>query len=76
MVSGVDSRFDAQAVVKLATQTKRARLELEFSDAAGERHVVSLPLREALAMARLLCDLEERAPYVFGAEENGVPPGK
>ena len=67
MTSGADSRFDAQVVVKLATQTQRARLEMELCDSAGEHHVVSLPLPEALAMAHLLCDLEARAPYVLGA---------
>ena len=47
----------------VATNGQR-RLELAFTSADGAVLVVSLPLPEALAVARLICDYEEQAPFV------------
>lgn len=63
------SRFDAEKIDRLATHNEAGRFEIEFSDMDGKKHVVSLPLRAAVALGCLICDVSERAPFLLG----GVP---
>jgi hypothetical protein len=63
------SRFDAEAVPRLATVNATQRLEMQFSDAQSRQHVVSLPLGAAVALARLICDLTEATPFLKGRAE-------
>jgi hypothetical protein len=66
MHGGSPSRFDAQTVVRSATVNEGARFELEFCDAEGNHHVVSLPVQAAVELGCLICDASENAPYLFG----------
>ena len=61
------ARFDAQKVAKVVATNGQRRLELAFTSADGAVLVVSLPLPEALAVARLICDYEEQAPFARSA---------
>ena len=51
---GANSRFDAELVVRLATVTDPMRFEMQLKDAAGMSHVVTMPLPEVVALARLI----------------------
>jgi hypothetical protein len=66
MATRVESRFDAEMVVRTATVTERARFEIELKDAQGKIHVVSLPLSAAVHLGCLICDVSENAPYLVG----------
>jgi len=68
------SRFDAETVAR-AVAIKQRRLELRFSSPAGELLVVSLPLHEAVAVARLICDYDEQTPFGGHAERQGERQG-
>ncbi len=61
-----DSRFDADKLVRLAALTGQRRFEMQFGDAEGRTHVVSLPLRTAIELGCLICDASETAPYLLG----------
>jgi hypothetical protein len=67
---GSPSRFDAKTVVRVATVNEAGRIEIQFSDAEGKDHVVSLPVEAAVELGCLICDAAENAPYLFG----GVQP--
>ena len=60
------SRFDAQAIARVATLTERGALEIEFVGSAGGTHVLSLPLARAVELSRLISDLSHHAPYLIG----------
>jgi hypothetical protein len=66
MTSSVDSRFDAEMVVRTATITARGRFEIELKDSLGKSHVVSLPLSAAVDLGGLIYDLSQGAPYLVG----------
>lgn len=66
MASSVESRFDAETVVRTATITQQGRFEIELKDSAGKTHVVSLPLPAAVDLGYLICDVAEGAPYLVG----------
>lgn len=59
-------RIDAEKVVRLATLTGERRFEIEFKDSQGKNHVLSLPLREAVDLACMICDASDAAPYLVG----------
>lgn len=61
-----ESRFDAEKIERLLTLNDSGRFELHFSDKSGKRYVVSLPQASALALAQLMCDVAEKAPFLFG----------
>ena len=50
------SRFDAATVTALRMLDGARRVEIEFADAAGVAHVVSLPVAAAADLAKLLAD--------------------
>lgn len=62
----IKSRFDAERLERLATNNHSGRVEMQFTDRHGERHVVSLPVPAAVALARLICDVSERTPFLLG----------
>lgn len=62
------SRFDAENVVRLIVVTGEGRFEMQLADAQGATHVVSLPVRATVDLARLICDASERAPYLVGGQ--------
>jgi len=66
MASSVDSRFDAETVVRATTVTEGGRFEIELKDSRGKIHVVSLPLSRAVDLGCLICDVSEAAPYLIG----------
>lgn len=67
------SRFDAENVVRLATVNEQRRLEMQFSDAQGKSHVVSLPFPEAVHLGCFICEVSEQAPFVFGGAQGKKP---
>ncbi len=66
MAQGPKSQFNAENVLRLAAVDDTRRLEIELSDAEGAKHVVSLPLGAAIALARLICDFSEVTPFLKG----------
>ena len=68
------ARFKAEKVSKVLTANGQRRLDLVLTGADGAVLVVSMPLHEALAVARLICDYEEQAPFVRpgGERKNGL----
>jgi hypothetical protein len=60
------SRFDAEEVERLATVNRTGRLEMRFRDRDGHEHILSLPVPAAIALGRLICDVEETAPFLLG----------
>ena len=66
MTRKIESRFDAETVVRTTTVTDRSRFEIELRDATGNIHVVSLPLSAAVDLGRLISDVSEGAPYLIG----------
>ena len=68
------ARFKADKVAKVLTANGQRRLELVLTSADGAVLIVSMPLHEALAVARLICDYEEQAPFVRPGNErkNGL----
>ena len=62
----MDSRFDADKVVRLVTLTAERRLEMQFADASGNVHAVSLPLRAAVDLGCIICDVSNAAPFAVG----------
>ena len=69
------SRFHADSVVRVMTVNPEGRVELELIDADGRRHVVSLPLGAAIALARLLCDFSD-TPFLRGRVRSAGANGK
>jgi hypothetical protein len=67
MPDHANSRFDAELVVRLATVTDPMRFEMQLKDAAGANHVISMPVPEVVALARLICDAYESAPYTLSS---------
>jgi hypothetical protein len=68
------ARFNAEKVAKVVTANGQRHLDLVLTSADGAVLVVSMPLHEALAVARLICDYEEQAPFVRpgGERKNGL----
>ena len=73
MDSRPTSRFDAQAVERLATSTDSRRFEMEFRDAEGKTHVVSLPLETAVELGCLICDVAQGTPFLPGGAAGAKP---
>ena len=73
MHSNSHSRFDAETVVRLATVNEQRRLEMQFTDAEGKNHVVSLPFTEAVELGCFICEVSEQAPFVFGGARGDKP---
>lgn len=73
MGSTPTSRFDAQAVGRLATSNDSRRFEMEFRDAAGRTHVVSLPLEAAVELGCLICDVAQKTPFLPGGTPKAKP---
>jgi hypothetical protein len=65
-IASVDSRFDAETIVRAATLIERGRFEIHLKDSRGQTHVVSLPLPVAVDLGCLICDASEAAPYLLG----------
>ena len=61
------SRFDAQAVERLGASNESGRFEMEFRDAEGKTHVVSLPVDAAVDLGCLICDVSEHTPFLPSA---------
>ena len=66
MARSVESRFDAETVVRASTLTEQGRFEIHLKDSGGKTHVVSLPLSVAVELGFLICDVSEAAPYLVG----------
>lgn len=66
MGTGNGSRFDADKFMRLVTMAEQGRCEMHFSDSEGRAHVLSLPLRAAVQLGGLICDVSETAPYLVG----------
>jgi hypothetical protein len=64
-------RFDAQKVSRLVTRNEDRRFEMQFRDAAGRDIVVSLPVRVAVELGCMICELSAHAPYLIGGERLG-----
>jgi hypothetical protein len=64
MRSRPTSRFDAKAVQRLVASNESGRFEMEFRDAEGKTHVVSLPLEAAVDLGCPICDISERTPFL------------
>jgi hypothetical protein len=64
MASAPPSRFDAQGVERLVTSNENRRFEMEFRDAEGRKHVVSLPFDVAVDLGCLICDVAEKTPFL------------
>ena len=64
MPSRPTSRFDAQAVERLGASNESGRFEMEFRDAEGRTHVVSLPVDAAIDLGCLICDVSEKTPFL------------
>lgn len=64
MRSRPTSRFDAQAVERLGASNESGRFEMEFRDAEGRTHVVSLPVDAAVDLGCLICDVSEKTPFL------------
>ena len=62
----VDSRFEAETVVRTASVPESGRFEIELRDSQGKICVVSLPLSTAVDLGCLISDLSEGAPYLIG----------
>jgi hypothetical protein len=67
MRSRPTSRFDAQAVERLGASNESGRFEIEFRDAEGKTHVVSLPVDAAIDLGCLICDVSENTPFLPSA---------
>lgn len=65
------SRFDAQDVVRLSTANRERRLEMQFCDDAGKKHVVTLPLPAAVELACFICEVSEHTPFLGGVRKRG-----
>jgi hypothetical protein len=76
MTRSVESRFEAETVVRTATITDRGRFEIELRDSRGNIHVVSLPLSTAVDLGRLIYDISEGAPYLIGGARGTRPTSK
>lgn len=58
------SRFDAQDVVRVAAVNPEPRFEMQFCDAEGRQHVVSLPASAAVEIACFICEVSEHTPFL------------
>ena len=69
-------RFNAQTVTRLVTRNEGRRFEMQFRDAEGRDMVVSLPVRTAVGLGCMICELSEHAPYLVGGtshDRDGLP---
>jgi hypothetical protein len=69
-------RFDAHTVSRLVTRNAGRRFEMQFRDAAGRDIVVSLPLRTAVELGCMICEVSQHAPYLVGGHapvREGLP---
>jgi len=73
MPSRPTSRFDAQAVERLGASNESGRFEMEFRDAEGRIHVVSLPVDAAVDLGCLICDVSEKTPFLPSREPRPKP---
>jgi hypothetical protein len=72
MASSVDSRFDADTVVRAATLVEQGRFEIQLKDSRGQTHVVTLPLAVAVDLGCVICDASEAAPYLLGGHRRSA----
>jgi hypothetical protein len=72
MAGSVESRFDAETVVRIETLVERGRLEVRLKDSRGQTHVVSLPLPAAVDLGNLICDVSNAAPYLLGGHRRST----
>jgi hypothetical protein len=61
-----EPRFDAQTVGRLLTVNSSKRFQMEFKDAEGRLFVVTLPVRIAVELGCMICEVSQQAPYLFG----------
>lgn len=69
-------RFDAQTVSRLVTRNEGRRFEMQFRDAAGRDILVSLPVRTAVELGCIICEISQHAPYLVGGtrlSREGLP---
>lgn len=59
-------RFDAQTVSRLVTRNEGPRFEMQLRDADGRDIVVSLPVRAAVQLGCMICEVSQHAPYLVG----------
>ena len=64
-------RFDAQSVSRLTTVNGERRFEMQFRDAEGRSFVVSLPVRVAVELGCMICEVSVHAPYLVGGARLG-----
>jgi len=64
-------RFDAQTVGRLVTRNEGRRFEMQFRDAEGRNIVVSLPVRTAVELGCMICEVSQHAPYLVGGTRLG-----
>lgn len=64
-------RFDAYTVSRLVMRSAGRRFELQFRDAAGRDVMVTLPVRVAVELGCMICELSVHAPYLVGGERLG-----
>ena len=72
-------RFNAQTVSSLVTRNEGRRFEMQFRDAEGRDIVVSLPIRTAVELGCMICEVSQHAPYLVGGTRlgrQGLPPAK
>ena len=62
----MNSRFDAEMVVRAAMLTEHGRFEIELRDSLGRLHIVSLPATSAVELGCLISDVSQAAPYMLG----------
>jgi hypothetical protein len=68
----MSKQFGAQSLVETRVSNDRRCLELTFADAAGERHMLSLPMSLAVDLAPVLLSLAKNSAAV-GARLTKVP---
>lgn len=69
-------RFDAQKVTRLTTVNQERRFEMQLRDDTGRQFVVSLPVRVAVELGCMICEVSEHAPYLVGGtrlNREGLP---
>lgn len=69
-------RFDAQSVTRLTTVNADRRFEMQFCDPNGRKITVSLPVRVAVELGCMICEVSEHAPYLVGGtrlDREGLP---
>ena len=61
-----EPRFEAQSVGRLLTVNSGKRFQMEFKDAEGKPFVVTMPVRIAVELGCMICEVSQHAPYLLG----------